>query len=196
MAKAAAEGALSSAFVRSTVERAEFNQYWYSARTIDAVVREVEAAGGAAAFMSTPSIFFSIPAERRGAHAVLDFDKASFSSDSRFVFYDYKAPSALPAEMHHTFDVVVIDPPFITAEVWALYAEAAKLLLKCDASGAVIGKIIASTIAENAPLLESLLGCRPQAFLPSIPNLVYQYNFFTNFEPTAALHVKNPEIPD
>ncbi|RYH06746.1 hypothetical protein EON65_42520 [archaeon] len=32
--------------------------------------------------------------------------------------------------MHHSFDVVVIDPPFITEDVWRKYAAAAKVLLK------------------------------------------------------------------
>jgi len=35
----------------------------------------------------------------------------------------------IPKELYHTFDFIVIDPPFITAEVWADYAKAAKLLL-------------------------------------------------------------------
>lgn len=35
----------------------------------------------------------------------------------------------IPKELHHTFDFIVIDPPFITAEVWADYAKAAKMLL-------------------------------------------------------------------
>ena len=35
----------------------------------------------------------------------------------------------IPKELYHSFDFIVIDPPFITAEVWADYAKAAKLLL-------------------------------------------------------------------
>jgi hypothetical protein len=35
----------------------------------------------------------------------------------------------------------------------------------------------------------------PQAFLPSIPNLVYQYNLYTNY-PSAVFAKKNPEIPE
>ena len=34
------------------------------------------------------------------------------------------------------------------------------------------GKVLASTIQENAPMMEALLGVRPQRFLPSIPHLV------------------------
>jgi hypothetical protein len=33
------------------------------------------------------------------------------------------------------------------------------------------------------------------AFMPSIPNLVYQYNLFTNY-PSEIFSNKNPEIPE
>lgn len=70
--------------------------------------------------------------------------------------YDFNKPDDFPKDLHHTFDMVVIDPPFITKEVrpthhditshhnkcpaapvltlreqvWEKYAETAKLLLK------------------------------------------------------------------
>ena len=56
-------------------------------------------------------------------------------------------------------------------------------------------RLICSTIAENAEFMEAMLGVKPVAFKPSIPNLVYQYNFYTNYPPTA-LGEKNPEIPE
>lgn len=31
--------------------------------------------------------------------------------------YDFNKPDEIPAELHHTFTMVVIDPPFITQEV-------------------------------------------------------------------------------
>eukprot|EP01052_Picozoa_sp_SAG31_P007387 SAG31_NODE_352_length_17229_cov_9.658669_12_plen_106_part_00 len=46
----------------------------------------------------------------------------------------------------------------------------------------------------NAPaLLEGELGVAPNVFLPSIPNLPYQYATFTNFH-SPALSARNPEI--
>jgi hypothetical protein len=48
----------------------------------------------------------------------------------RFFKYDFNAPQDIPAAYHHTFDMVVIDPPFITEEVWQKYTTAAQLLLK------------------------------------------------------------------
>jgi hypothetical protein len=70
-------------------------------------------------------------------------------------------------------DVVVVDPPFITEEVWRKYAITAKLLLKpegrfrvslfqiCTFLGSSVGKVILTTIAENKDLLFELFGATP-----------------------------------
>ena len=52
-----------------------------------------------------------------------------------------------------------------------------------------------SNIYENHSLLQQLFGetITPQKFLPSIPNLVYQYCIFCNFE-TKFLGKENHEI--
>ena len=38
----------------------------------------------------------------------------------------------LSEDLHNYFDMVVIDPPFITREVWEKYADCAKMILKKD----------------------------------------------------------------
>ena len=85
--------------------------------------------------------------------------------------------------------MVIIDPPFITKEVWQKYTEAAKLLL---AEG---GQVLGSTIDENEEFMNELLGCKKKAFRPSIPNLVYQYSLYSTYE-SDGLNSKNPEIPE
>lgn len=50
--------------------------------------------------------------------------------------------------------MVVIDPPFITREVWEKYTTAAKLLLKPEG-----GIVLGSTIDENEEFMNELLGC-------------------------------------
>lgn len=158
--------------------------------------------GGRAAFLSTPSLFFALPpAERaRARHAVLDFD-TQWAGDAGFAFFDYRAyaeeggaaPAAagrVPAALEGAFDLVVIDPPFITAEVWAAYARAAAALLR----PAGPRRVLATTVAENAGLLARLFpGARATAWKPSIPHLVYQYDAFANFE-CAPLAVENPNV--
>ena len=64
--------------------------------------------------------------------------------------------------------MVVIDPPFITREVWEKYAAAARLLLKPE-----VGLVLGSTIDENEAMIKEVVGADRKAFRPSIPNLVY-----------------------
>ena len=54
-------------------------------------------------------------------------------------------------------------------------------------------RIIATTVDENAALMEALFGCKPVLFRPSIPHLVYQYSVFTNFS-SSVLDTDNLEL--
>jgi hypothetical protein len=200
------------AFLKKHGENADHNQYWYSAATVARILAAVEEplpppAEAAApppppprgAFVSTPSLFFALsPAVRLAArHAVLDLDAAQFAAKGgdAFVRFDFRAapPEAhLPAAMLGAFDVVVIDPPFITEEVWRLYAAAARALLRADGPR----RVICTTVAENAALIAELFpGARRTRFQPSIPHLVYQYDLYCNWE-AAAFSTPNPEIPE
>ena len=186
---------------------ADLNQYWYSADTIDAlldVVREhgLRAVGpnGKAqlgpqpngkvqldvAFVSTPSLFFGLSEKERRNCRVLDYDEG-LGDD--VIKYDFNEPTTVPDELRGAFRCAVIDPPFITADVWKKYAETAKLLLRPG------GLVVLTTVIENAPLLAELFsGVRPHVWLPSIPNLPYQYAAYTNFD-APRLSKPNPEVP-
>jgi len=54
--------------------------------------------------------------------------------------------------------------------------------------------VIGTTVIENRNLLSAELGVSPHRYLPSIPNLPYQYALYTNFE-AAALDCANAEVP-
>ena len=74
-----------------------------------------------------------------------------------------------------------------TEEAWSKFAAFAKYIAgdKC--------KILVSSIAENDEKLKRLLNLDIKSFKPSIPHLVYQYNFFANYD-DEELNTKNPEI--
>ena len=57
------------------------------------------------------------------------------------------------------------------------------------------GKLILTTVAENACMLKKLLGVTPQKFKPVIPNLIYQYDLYTNYE-SLRFSATNHELPD
>jgi len=139
--------------------------------------------------------------------------------DRGYHYYDFNKPENLDKSLHHTFDVVVIDPPFITRDVWELYSKTARLLLKYspyydnetsngdDSDGNFIenqgnqmkpkGFVVTTTVAENEFLMYELFRAKPTIFKPSIPHLVYQYEIYINYtEGCSLLGKKNPEIPD
>ena len=133
------------------------------------------------AFLSTPSLFYSIGRDAResAGHALFDIDER-YASTPGFTRFDFEDVGALPSALHHSFDAVVIDPPFITPAVWRAYAAAAALLLRPDRPP----RVIATSIRENEGLLAELFGplLRRVAFMPSVPTLVYQYDVFTTFD--------------
>ena len=64
----------------------------------------------------------------RKQSCLFDLD-SKFAKEPGFICYDFQRPEDIPSNVHHAFDCVIIDPPFITEEVWRLYAAATKLLL-------------------------------------------------------------------
>lgn len=121
-----------NAFLKETGETLKLNQYWYSDATIRMMADDIQAVAKRIAFLSTPSIYFSLTdASVREASALFDFDD-KWADEPGFVHYDFRKPEDIPVELHHTFDGVVIDPPFVTDEVWEQYAVAARLLLVRD----------------------------------------------------------------
>lgn len=171
-----------NSFLLRNREKAEFNQYWYSPSTISVFVQDIQehSGNGRVAFLSTPSIFFSLDSEEVKQNSVL-FDVRWFSfflqlsvskiqtsclfsqfdeglarnAAGRFVKYDFNNLDTIPAEMHHTFDLAVIDPPFITEEVWIKYADAIKLLLKTSDSGQINVRLSASMYDFSSSWLAS-----------------------------------------
>jgi len=101
------------------------------------------------------------------------------------VHYDFNHPETFDSSLKGTFDLVVIDPPFITKDVWEKYCVTAKSLLKnCPLFADDVkkrGLVLGSTVAENASLMNELFGAQASVYRPKIPNLVYQYNVYVNF---------------
>lgn len=192
---------LASAFLQSNGENGDYNQYWYSVYTIDQIVADIvdQAASSAneatftIAFLSTPSIYYSLPEKLRRQSYVFDFDKV-WETDRGFVFYDFNKPdSGIPRHLLKGCDMVVIDPPFITRDVWEKYEITSKILLKDCIEGR--SKVLCTTVHENALMMNEMFGAKSTAFMPSIPNLVYQYNLYTNYD-SRIFEKINPEIPE
>ncbi len=106
--------------------------------------------------MSTPSIYFSLTnPDVIKASKCFEFDRKFDVGDGGFVFFDYNHPTNLPEELKGTFDMIVADPPYITSETWYNYSKTISYLL---APG---GRLLLSTLEDNASLIYSLTGCTP-----------------------------------
>jgi len=176
-------------------ENPNLNQYWFSEQTretlCNAVRDSISLKGGSnvrVAFLSTPSLYFTLSDEERKQCTLLDYDTTLSSQNCKsYVFYDFNYPTSIDANLRGLFDVIVIDPPFISQSVWKSYATTVTLLAKEGAH------IICTTVAENEALMERLFMCQKNKFQPSIPNLTYQYNTYANFE-CSALSTTNAEL--
>ena len=80
----------------------------------------------------------------RAKSALLDVDK-QWNKEPNFVQYDFSRPEDIPSNIQNSFDCVVIDPPFITEEVWTLYAAAARLLLKPDGEQHAVASVFGAS---------------------------------------------------
>jgi hypothetical protein len=59
-------------FLKENIEKGEYNQYWYSNKTISCIVDELIDLNGRTAFLSTPSLYFSLPFALREKSNVFD----------------------------------------------------------------------------------------------------------------------------
>lgn len=154
-------------FLRNFEEKAEFNQYWYSQRTIDRIVQEVVRIGGRVGFLSTPSIYFALPEDVRAGCFVFDVrlgSKSPFNQSAMFTTYN-EFRSMMSGRMTEDLCILisinrmifqasfwalsiwfVVDPPFITEEVWRKYGASSNLLRKTG-------------VDENGRLLHYYFSC-------------------------------------
>jgi len=91
------------------------------------------------------------------------------------VFYDYKEPLKLPDNLHaNSFDVVVVDPPFLSEECLTKAATTTKHLAK--------GKIILCTGAVMEDVAKQVLNVTPCNFVPKhANNLANEFQCYLNY---------------
>lgn len=68
---------------------------------------------------------------------LLEHDKRFAVYREDFIFYDYKNPLDIPRELASLYDIVIMDPPFLSEECLTKTAVTAKYLAK--------GKIVLCT---------------------------------------------------
>ena len=161
-------------------EKAELNQFWYSCKTVDVLISELVLLNPRrVAFLSTPTLFAAAQlAQVPGDLFDIDPDVCDklMGENWKYVPYDFRSPE-VANDRKGSYDVAILDPPFISSNVLQAYSLTVHQLL---VEG---GKVIVSSVQENGEILSALFPqIRLVRFKPSIPNLVYQYSLFTNYQ--------------
>ncbi len=169
-------------FLKLYSEKEDINQYWFSESTIEFIINQIKShtdPNSKIAFVSTPSIFFSLEPSLRDQSYLFDYDDRLIKRHPNAFKFDFNNFVELGNEekILSKFDFVIVDPPYINEPSWTKFAEFVKLISKEENV-----KILTCSIAENSSMLEKLLNLKIKKFQPSIPHLVYQYNFFANYE--------------
>ncbi|KAJ3293163.1 EEF1A lysine methyltransferase 1 [Borealophlyctis nickersoniae] len=165
----------------------QLSQFWYDEATAETLAKEAlesTADGDWIACVSAPSAFvalkkMNIPNRRI---VVLEFDRrfSVFSTD--YVFYDFNTPTDLDERscsrpLHHKFDFIIADPPFLSDECWSKTAETVRWLGKEGTKILVCtGQIMAKKVAEE-------LGCKETTFDPKHKGgLANEFRCFANYD--------------
>ncbi|KAG9491999.1 EEF1A lysine methyltransferase 1 [Eleutherodactylus coqui] len=159
----------------------QLSQFWYSDETALSLAKEaIEASGknGRIACVSAPSVYQKL----KGLVAddvtvyLLEYDRRFSVYGDEFVFYDYNNPLDLPERLlQHSFDLVLVDPPYLSEECLRKTAETIQFLSK--------GKILLCTGAVMEDLVTQILGLKMCKFIPKHNrSLANEFKCFANYD--------------
>ena len=124
---------------------------------------------------------------------LLEFDER-FSVFPEFIFYDFKNPFKLPANLKGTIDHIICDPPFLSEDCQTKAAMTCRWLSKSwgkieaqkMADAAATGKVVVCTGERMEPLINRLykpMGIKTTTFLPKHDKgLSNEFYCYANFE--------------
>ncbi|ESO01522.1 hypothetical protein HELRODRAFT_157178 [Helobdella robusta] len=176
------DAAISSTNTNMPKEDWQLSQFWYDEGTARTLANEcISSVGenGRVAFISSPTIF----AKLKELHPDISSNSVCLEYDRRFssifglnyIFYDYNEPLNLPESLKSSFDLVVLDPPFLSEECLEKSAKTAQYLTN--------GKILlcTGTVMEDAAY--RLLNVKRLKFTPKHSNnLSNEFSCFSNFD--------------
>ncbi|XP_034834089.1 EEF1A lysine methyltransferase 1 [Maniola hyperantus] len=158
----------------------QLSQFWYDEATVQALVKVIDNLlpdSGKVALISCPTLFVSVKRQlgNRANVTLLEYDRRFEVHGSDFIYYDYNSPDKLPADLEHTFDLVIADPPFLSEECITKISKTIQLLAK--------EKIVVCTGAVMKEHAEKLLSLKQCDFKPQHRNnLANEFSCYANFD--------------
>ncbi|TQN73798.1 Protein-lysine N-methyltransferase EFM5 [Colletotrichum shisoi] len=171
------------------------SQFWYSddtARLLAGYLLEDADESTTIGIVSAPSAFIALrnlmnerdPSLGRPKVVLLEHD-TRFNVFPEFVYYDFKTPFKLPAELKGTVDRVICDPPFLSEDCQTKTAMTVRWLGKPDATN-FNNRVIIVTGERMATLVNKVyrpLGVRTVDWAPTFARgLSNEFYCFANFE--------------
>mmetsp|Transcript_17453 Transcript_17453/g.24219 ORF Transcript_17453/g.24219 Transcript_17453/m.24219 type:complete len:223 (-) Transcript_17453:86-754(-) len=136
------------------------SQFWYDEQTSQFVAEEALELcekktnnTSKIACVSTPSIFRAlkklVPDDRN--YFLFEYDKRFQVYGEQFVFYDVNDPQNLPSNFANAFDVILLDPPFLSEECFKKALQTLHYLAKPETNiivltGSVMGPLLLSSV--------------------------------------------------
>ncbi|XP_020266031.1 protein-lysine N-methyltransferase N6AMT2 [Asparagus officinalis] len=174
--------------VKLVSEDWRLSQFWYDRETAETICEEIrvlwESTGSSVACVACPTLYAYL---KRNAPNIsvqlLEYDKRFEQYGSNFTFYDYNQPEDLPLALKHAFQIVVVDPPYLSKECLEKVAQTISFLAQPQKSYLLLltGEVQRERAAE-------LLDLHPCGFRPQHSNkLGNEFRLFTNYDPAERL---------
>ena len=163
----------------------QLSQFWYSedfASKLGQLIINNSSPKSKVAMISCPTGYFHMKSSKFKAKyeydlelKLLEFDKR-FEKFSEFQFYDYNDPLNLPTELQHEFDLICVDPPFLSKECWEKFKVTIEYMKKPSS------KVIACTGLVMTEFLKTELGLEKLDMEVTHSNgLSNEFGVFSNF---------------
>eukprot|EP00834_Sanchytrium_tribonematis_P003149 NODE_113_length_18482_cov_1.630746.p12 type:complete len:218 gc:universal NODE_113_length_18482_cov_1.630746:16328-16981(+) len=96
-------------------ENWQLSQFWYDDKTASTLANEAIRLVGIIGFVSSPTAYVKYKSLTSKPAVLFEFDER-FACYDEFVHFDYNDPYNVDLKLHNHFDVLVVDPPFLSEE--------------------------------------------------------------------------------
>ncbi|XP_050548153.1 EEF1A lysine methyltransferase 1 [Daktulosphaira vitifoliae] len=156
----------------------QLSQFWYDENTCEQLVKcAVQTIGchGTVALISCPTLYKHFKNNSPSISVKLfEYDKRFSAYGIDYEFYDYNEPLKLNNELFNYFDLVIVDPPFLSEECLTKSILTATNLTK--------NKLILCTGEVMEGTAKKLINLHKCSFIPKHKNnLGNEFACFTNF---------------
>lgn len=165
----------------------QLSQFWYNHETAVRLMDEVLAIlpeNGRCAFIACPTVWKVMRKEHPEIHNVLfEYDTRFATGDQSFVEYDYNNDESIEqtySSLKDSFDVLIIDPPFLSRECFEKVSHLVKFIGK---SSPQCKHIICTGAVQEENIKEFFPGSHRVVFQPKHErNLMNPFACFVDYE--------------